>query len=90
MKRVVSRPQFQVNASCVEKDFAPDPQDKVTFDILGGTISFVVPPDLTDDELLQDQWIGRDAYCVLKLENRAEVQVWLNAGPSTVVVSKPT
>ena len=89
MKRVVSRQQFEGNSKQALKEFAPDPHDKVTFDILGGTISFVVPPDLGDEEVLQDQWVGRDAYCVLTLENKTELEVWLNEGPPTVVVRKP-
>lgn len=89
MKRVVSRQQFQLHSNQAVKDGAPDLQDKVTFDILGGTISFVVPPDLADEQVLQDQWIGRDAYCVLKLDNQTELELWLNEGPSTVVVRNP-
>lgn len=89
MKRIACRRQTQANSTYAEKDFVPDAQDKVTFDVVGGTISFVVPPDLADDQVLQANWIGRDAYCVLKLENRAELELWISDGPCTAVVRKP-
>lgn len=85
MERIVSRQQVQ-DPKSPREDSAPDLQDKVTFDILGGTISFAVPRDVPDAQLLDENWIGRDAFSVLKLENGAELRVWINENTCSVDV----
>lgn len=89
MKRIQAWQKCQVNSNYAQEDLVPDPQEKVTFDILGGTISFVVPPDLPDDQLLQENWIERDAFTVLKLENGAELRLWMNEDTCGVDVQTP-
>lgn len=90
MERIMSRQQFQVSCESPQDDSAPDPQDKVTFVILGGTVSFVVPSDLPDAQLLDENWISRHAFSILKLENGAELRVWINEDTCSVDVRTHT
>lgn len=58
--------------------------DEVVLDVLGGTISFVVPEDVPDDKVFERNMTERYVCCRLKLETGAEMALWINAGAEGV------
>ncbi len=41
--------------------------DRVDLDVIGGTVSFIVPHNVPDDEILQDKWLERFVGCDVEL-----------------------
>jgi hypothetical protein len=60
--------------------------DEVVLDVAGGCVSFVVPSNVPDDQVLEKNLADRFICCNLKLENGAELSVWINEGASGVDV----
>ncbi len=58
--------------------------DEVVLDVTGGTISFVVPDDVPDEKVFENNLSERYVCCKLKLENGAEMSLWINAGADGV------
>ncbi len=75
------------SCSC-EEEWALDGQghDEVSLDVVGGTLSFAVPSDVPDDQVMEKNLADRFICCSLKLENGAELCVWINEGASGVDV----
>lgn len=58
--------------------------DEVILDVVGGSLSFIVPDDVSDDKVFEDNLSDRYICCKLKLENGAEMSLWINAGAEGV------
>jgi hypothetical protein len=53
-------------------------------DVVGGSISFVVPSDTPDNQVFQNSFLERYLNGTLKLENGMELSFWINAGASGI------
>jgi hypothetical protein len=90
MKRVLCQQPIPEGASANHALVpAAERMDTVTCEIRGGTLSFAVPPYLPDDQVLQGDWMGENAYCVLELDCGSKVTVWIRAAQCGIDVQKP-
>ena len=60
--------------------------DEVSLDVVSGSLTFVVPSDVPDDQVMEKNLADRFICCNLKLENGAEMCLWINEGASGVDV----
>jgi hypothetical protein len=86
MKRIGLKQQFHGESDSCEEGWAVDQDstDEVVLDIVGGTVSFAVPSNVPDDEVAENNLADRFLCCTLKLENGAELDVWINEGANGV------
>jgi hypothetical protein len=88
MKRVSLKDQFHGEPDPNQEGIAATygEKDQVILNVVSGAISFMVPSDVPDDEVTQDQYLERFVNCTLQLENGAQLLVWINSGSSGVEV----
>ena len=82
MKRVGLRQEFHGEGGSAMETVAvaTEEKDEVTLDVMGGTLSFIVPSDIPDNQVFQNQFLERYLSGTLKLENGMELDFWINAG----------
>ncbi len=95
MKRMGLEQQFHGESGATQQTGSGQVGDKdeVILEVVSGHVSFVVPSDVSDDQVLQDNLIERYINCVLRLENGAELALWINEGAHGVdlrLSPKPT
>ncbi len=88
MKRTGLKQEFHGESGSCEEGWAVDVDstDEVVLDIVGGTVSFAVPSNVPDDEVSENNLADRFLCCTLKLENGAELSLWINEGANGVDV----
>ncbi len=90
MKRTGLRQEFHGESdscSCEEEwTVDVDSTDEVVLDIVGGCVSFAVPSSVPDDQVMEKNMADRFLCCTLKLENGAELSLWINEGANGVDV----
>src|SRR5581483_11364812 len=59
---------------------ANDGYDEVVLNIVGGKVKFIVPSQVPDDQVARSEYMERFVSCRMRLENGAELNVWINAG----------
>ncbi len=86
MKRIGLKQEFHGESDSCEEEWAVDVDstDEVVLDIVGGTVSFAVPSSVPDDQVAEKNLADRFLCCTLKLENGAELNVWINEGANGV------
>ncbi len=86
MKRIGLKQEFHGESDACEEEWAVDVDstDEVVLDIVGGTVSFAVPSSVPDDLVTEKTLADRFLCCTLKLENGAELNVWINEGANGV------
>ncbi len=83
MKRVGLKQEFHGEPDPTQEGLAAErdeKRDEVGLDVVGGTVSFVVPSDVPDDEITKIEYIERHVNGVLQLENGAELLFWIIGG----------
>jgi len=88
MKRIGLVQEFHGESDSCEEEWALDANghDEVVLDVVGGTLSFVVPSNVPDDQIMEKNLADRYICCNLTLENGAQLCVWINEGASGVDV----
>ncbi len=88
MKRIGLKQEFHGEPDPCEEEWSLESEghDEVSLDVTGGCVSFVVPSNIPDDQVMEKNLADRFICCNLKLENGAELSVWINEGASGVDV----
>jgi hypothetical protein len=86
MKRVSLKQQFhgEGESGLEGAVVAREDKDEVTMDVVGGSISFVVPSDAPDKDVFQNAFLERYLNGTLQLENGKELSFWITAGASGI------
>ncbi len=82
MNRVGLKQSFHGEPNLNQEGLAAgqDELEEVTLDVRSGRVKFLVPADVPDDKLIQNEFLERFFHCVLELENGAELSIWINEG----------
>ncbi len=88
MKRIGLKQEFHGESDSCEEEWTLDPEghDEVVLDVVAGSLSFAVPSDVPDDRIMDKNLADQYICCTLKLENGAQLCVWINEGASGVDV----
>ena len=80
MKRVPLEQEFHGEPVPCDREWltGPDSKDEVVLDVVGGTVAFIATGDVRDDELLEHNLSERFLCCNLRLENGAELCLWIS------------
>ncbi len=85
MKRIDLRQEFHGEGDrCDESWYVEPGNDEIVLDVVGGSVSFVAPSDVPDEEVISQNLADRFICCNLKLENGASLCIWINEGANGV------
>ncbi len=88
MKRVSLKDQFHGEPNPNQEGIAAanGEMDQVNLNVTGGSLSFVVPSHVADEDVTNEEYLERFVNCSLQLENGAQLLIWINSGAHGVEV----
>ncbi len=86
MKRIELAQEFHGEGDRCDENWTVEQSgnDEIVLDVVGGSVSFVAPSAVSDDEVLDKNLADRFICCSLELENGAELHIWINEGANGV------